>query len=58
MRDWQTGKLEDLIPLLKNPKSSFELRAACDHKKKKFNLDGVTYCEICGEALEVTSYRD
>jgi hypothetical protein len=56
-REWTTIKdynlhLDDL-----KPTDRLEIALACEHETTHVQ-DGIKSCLVCGEQLEVTSYRD
>jgi hypothetical protein len=55
--DWKETTLSDMKDILTDPKDRYEIRLPCDHKKS-FVLDGIKECEVCGDTLEITSYRE
>ncbi len=55
--DWRFGEFSEVENLLKNNKDSFVIRLPCNHDET-YNDEGIEYCKVCGDYLQVTSYRD
>ena len=55
--EWSETDLDNIKNILTNPMDRYEIRLPCSHKKT-FVLDGIRQCELCGDLLEITSYRD